>query len=239
MQPEKAPTVVDPLAAARFVARVEGEIALAGLRVETSADFEALNRVCDNTAGKDPTSEPFSRSHFDVLPEDGLWVRGIDRQDRTVHIQAMRRDRLDGVSLVELWRRQLWRIHVERNTGAQLGSAVAPAAHDITGTCVYHGEMWVEPGLRGRGLAGLLAQLALGLALVKWAPDYVWGFVAADLVHRGFPVTEGYMHMQPEGVSWHRAPPNIRSDDWLVWMSRADLIYLMARPPEAQARARG
>ena len=187
-----------PLATARFLVAAENKIKQLGLRLACHTDFEALNQACDRADGKDATSEPFSRLFMDIPPADGMWISGTDYDDRVVHLQAMRFDRLTGITLADFWKQQFRRIHVDPNPGSALNGRSAPPARRITGDCVYHGEMWVKKELRGRGLGGLLSQFALALALARWNPDYVWGFVSDALARKGFPFTEGYRMSIPK-----------------------------------------
>ena len=225
-------TIHDPLVVSRYIAaileRVEGD----GLTIDVDTDFHALQRLCASVRGKAPLSEQFSPDFFDIGPADGLWICGSDAAGRVTHIQAMRRDVLEGIDLASHWRQQLRRTLVDRDDTAEIGAEFCPAASAIQGVVIEHGEMWIAPRLRRRRLAGLLSRLALGLAVAKWAPDFVYGFVAEALVMKGFPAREGYMHMQPMAVGWVRPPDHINSDDWLVWMAAQDLDYLVRQPIE-------
>ena len=226
-----------PLQTSRFISSIEREINQRGLTVECMTDFTELNRECDLIDDKLGATEPFSNLFFDIVPSQGFWIRGTDPEGRLSHVQAMRLDNLEGISLADHWAQQLRRIHCDPNPGARLSGGGAPAAHMITGRVVYHGEMWIAQHMRGRGLGGYLSRLALGLAQARWAPDFVYGFVKTDLVRAGFAVREGYMHMQPEGIAWDQAPSNINADDWIVWMGREHLTYLVQQVPAFVQRA--
>ena len=223
-------TIHDPLVVARYIAAILDRVEVDGLTIDVHTDFQALHRLCASLKGKSAVSEPFSPEYFDIGPSDGLWICGSDAKGRPVHIQALRRDSLEGIDLATHWRQQLRRIHVDRSDTTRFDGGFCPAATEISGIVVEHGEMWIAPRLRGRRLAGYLSRLALALALLKWVPDYVYGYVDKNLAAKGFPVREGYMHMQPQAVDWVEPPPQFSLGEWLVWMPRRDLEYLVRQP---------
>ena len=57
-----------------------------------------------------------------------------------------------------------------------------PGAFQITGNVVYHGEVWVDRDHRSGGIAPLTCRLAHGLALIKWAPDYIYGLITDRMI---------------------------------------------------------
>ncbi len=148
-----------------------------------------------------------------------------------VHVQALRRETLDGVDLATYWCQKLRRIFCDRNEEVRFDERFCPAAREITGAIVEHGEMWIAPQIRGKAaLAGSLSRLALALALIKWAPDYVYAFIAPKLVLNGFSARFGYMHMQPCAIAWLHPAERINADEYLVWMARQDLEHLVRQP---------
>lgn len=223
-------TLHDPLVAARYAADITRRIEAQGLAISEHTDFAALERQCADLEEKPGLSEPFSPRFFDIGPADGLWLCGRNSEGAVVHVQAMRRDTLDGLTLAEHWRQQLRRIHCDQSAPVRFDEQFCPATRDISGVVVEHGEMWIAPDARKRGLAGHLARLALALALLKWVPDYVYGYVSEELVLNGFPAREGYMHMQPRAVDWTHPAVRFSADDYLVWMARQDLEHLVRQP---------
>ena len=225
-------TIQDPLVVSRYIAAILERVEVDGLVIDAYTDFQALQRMCESLSGKASVSAPFSPDFFDIGPADGLWLCCRDAKDRVVHVQAMRRETLEGIDLATHWCQQLRRLYSDRSAAVRFVERFCPAAQDITGVVVYHGEVWITPRMRRRRLAGLLSRLALALALLKWTPDYVYGFNDESVALSGLTAREGYMHMQPHPVEWERPPDHINPSEWLVWMGRRDLEYLVRQPVE-------
>ncbi|WP_085905869.1 hypothetical protein [Kiloniella majae] len=195
-----------------------------GIGIETSEDFEEFQSVCAGADRRHSISEPFSPEYFDILPKEGVWMRGYDHNGKTIHTSALRINDLGDVTLAEYWLKQLKRLH-----GGQPAKTSCPGAKKITGKVVYQGDVWLHKDHRGNDLGGLFFKLGLVTALLKWDPDYVYGFVAEKLIFKGFAARGGYVHCEPAGSHWSQTP-NVDPKDWLVWMGKDDVHYLAEQP---------
>ena len=222
---QPAPTGLHEVDTARFIDVHRRFVEEAGVTLRECHDVKLFQTICDELQGKGYLSEPFHPEFMDIIPANALLMVGEDADGAVVHVQAMRRDDLNGVSLADFWMQNLRRIH-----NGDIGEVHCPAAQMITGEVIYHGEMWVDPELRKFKLAATLARLAQAIALLRWNPDFVYGFVSSKLTQRGFPVREGYQHISPAGTNWRRSPTNISGDDWLVWNAREDLRWMVTLP---------
>ena len=79
--------------------------------------------------------------------------------------------------------------------------------------------------VKGRG------QRALGMALLEWSPDFVFGLVHPLAACKGLAAREGYMHLAPGGILWQQTEDNDIFEEWLVWMSREDIQHVMRFSP--------
>jgi hypothetical protein len=192
-----------------------------GITIEMCEDFQKLERICNSIEDRKRLSEPFSTKYFDILPRDGFWIRGFDQDGKTVSTQVMRLSELGETNLATLWQQQLKRLH-----GGKLMTTSSPGAQRINGRVVYHGDVWVDRSCARLNLGGIMSHLALSVALLKWAPDFVYGFMRERLCLSGFALKEGYFHCEPIGSHWVEQPREIDPSDWLVWMGRHDLEYL-------------
>ncbi len=224
-QPQEQPTGLHEVDAARFIDVHRKYIENAGVFVRECHDVEVFQKICDDLQGKGYLSEPFHPEFMDIISANAMLMVGENANGEIVHVQAMRRDDLSGCSLAEFWMKNLRRIH-----NGEIGEVHCPAAKTITGQVIYHGEMWVDPELRKYRLATTLARLAQAIALMRWNPDFIYGFVSSKLTQRGFPVREGYQHISPAGTNWRRSPSNVNGDDWLVWNAREDLRWMVTLP---------
>ncbi len=208
-------------AVTRLISSQEVELEGKGIGIEISEDFQELERVCNSIEDRKKISEPFSSKYFDIVPRDGFWIRGFNREGATVATQVMRLSELGETTLAAYWQQQLKRLH-----GGALKKSSSPAAQRINGRVVYHGDVWVDRSCARTNIAGLMSRIALSTALLKWNPDYIYGFMGERLCLSGFALKEGYFHCEPVGSHWAEQPRDIDPNDWLVWMGRYDLEYL-------------
>ncbi len=211
--------VFDPLAVTEWAWLIKDQLTASGITLATADNFAEFEAACGQIAGKEDISGPFDGAYFDIMPRDGLWI--IGRQDgQVMHIQALRRDSLEGITLATYWTKQLARIH-----DGIPGERHAPGAFDITGSVVYHGDLWLDPAARGKGVAPLCCKLAHGLAMIKWAPDYIYSFMSDKLIRSGFHVRKGFAKSHPGAIDWIKPPADIDPADWLIWNSMEDLLH--------------
>ena len=204
--------------------------------IEVSSDFDAFRELRKTQTDRPPLSPVFDPAVSDLGSKNAFWIKGCNRQGEVVHTQAMRLNDLTGCSLADhLFQRRVAymppgiSVDIDRS---DFGSA--PASHFITGDVCYHGELWLKGGhngLRGGGLTSALPRLALGLALLEWSPDFVFGLVHPLAACKGLAAREGYMHLAPGGILWHQLDDVDVFEEWLVWMSREDIQHVMRFSP--------
>jgi len=224
----------DLLQISRYVSGIDHFAAEAGLTLEVCKDFVAFREIRNAMGDRSPMSPIFDPSVTDIGPGNGFWLKGTDASGRVVHLQATRQSNLEGLSLADhlFELRRLYRLPgLDMEADVDRGSLRAPALRDISGQVCYHGEIWLDESLRGRGLSAILPRLLLALVLMKWSPDYVFGFVPTKLAYRGLQAQYGYMHVQPGGILGRPASLDRPINKWLAWLSRQDLMHLMAFEP--------
>ncbi len=229
-----ASAIPDPLDLAEYIAHFRQRLRQMGIEITLSRDFAAYDQACA-TVSREP-SPYFSLRYFDLVPSEAFWLAGRLETGETVHLQAMRVDRLQGMTLAALWQRWFERLWLKHHQGSGWDGTTTPIAEEITGTVVYHGDVWVDrERLEKKGLSGPLAHLAQGLALANWNPDFVYGFVDAALAETGFSIREGYANASPFAVGWVSAPVGIDPNEAIVYNAHRDLMHLtrnwLARNP--------
>jgi hypothetical protein len=103
----------------------------------------------------------------------------------------------------------------------------------MTGTVLYHGDFWLRPGgkgLAGNGLTSLLARLAIGLAMLRFDPDYVFAFMRESEATRGLTERMGYMHVEPGSLDWRFADEQGRIQGFMIWVDRKGMEHLLRVP---------
>lgn len=221
----------DQLKASCYVARQVEAAQHQGITLELLSDFDRLRQVVAETEGRAPLTPIFDNTVSDVSGENAFWILGRCPRGSVVHVQAVRKDDLGEENLAE---------HLERRGGLFLSPHI-PATpegsnyhacrymREMAGTVCYHGEVWLSPSgnVRGRGLAITLPRIAVAVALMRWAPDYIYGLVHPDLVMKGIPARYGYNHFHPHGVRWRRTDGAGTLDEYITWMTGDDMRDLV------------
>ena len=219
----------DDLAIARFISEHETYAGSSGLRLELSTDFSRLETLCEATGGRGGLDPCFSPRYFDLTPAHAAWIGGWSENGTLLHTQAIRVDNLGGLSLAEHWRQQMRRLYADPIPGVAF-ERFCTAVDRLGGTIAYHGAMWSHPDSRRAGLGSALSRLQLAIALNRFDPDWVYGFVSRDLIFSGYGLSEGYLHYEPCAITWSRDPGLFDPNDWLVYMTRHDLLNLVKQP---------
>ncbi len=206
------------------------------IKIEVSSNFDEFRNLRKSQTDRPPLSPVFDPAVSDLGSKNAFWIKGSNSEGEVVHTQAMRLNDLTDCNLAEhLYQRRVAYIppgvsvDIDRS---DFGSA--PASRFITGDVCYHGELWLKGGnngLRGGGLTSALPRLALGLALLEWSPDYVFGLVHPLAACKGLVAREGYMHLAPGGILWQQTEEQEVFEEWLVWMSREDIQHVMRFSP--------
>jgi len=228
-------TIHDSFEGALYVATIVTLAEKYGIRLESGSDFDYYAETIAAHRPQ-PIGVPFDPNLNAIHPDDGFWFLGWDRDGRLVFTQAVRLLRIEGQSLADYFRDQYVAfppaglpIDFDRSFYSP-----GPSARRMTGTCAYHGDVWMisDPAYRGTGLSSILARLALATALMTWSPDHMIGFIIKKLAFKGLGEREGYMHSEPAALSWFakdRPDPMVAH---MCWMNRDDLRYLLTIPAE-------
>jgi len=200
-----------------------------GMHVEVGTDFARYRRIRAPHADTRPIYPMFDIASTFVDASNGFWIIGTDAEGRLVHTQAFRLLPLGDMTL-----RQHLQVHHQKYVTPGMvddPDATRFEAHrgldEISGRVCYQGEFWLEGGLhgfRGGGAVALLSRLGLELAAQTWAPDFVFAFIGANHALNGTPLRHCYYNAAPG--SWATGDGRRFSEEWLVWMSGADLVGL-------------
>lgn len=197
-----------------------------GLYITMGDDFEEYIGITSRVPGKSPTYPSFRPDTSYLPPGKAFWIVGRDGEGTVAHVQALRLDDLSNVDLAEhLGSLRAWFADPSLKAGAGTSSRCdAPTARSITGQVAYHGDIWLREDFRGRGLSTLIGRIAFGLAWAKWSPDFIYALVASWHIEKGIVDRYGYLHCEPHGSVLHLPAQGIDDDDWLVWLTRDELL---------------
>lgn len=219
------------LKASRYVSQRVMEAEAHGISLELLSDFDHLREVVNSTEGRAPLTPIFDSLVSDISSENGFWILGRGADGTVLHVQAIRRDVIRGESLAEhLAARGAWFMsaHIPAIPAAS-DYAACRYVRAMQGVVCHHGEVWLNPAgqVRGKGMAVCLPRLGLALALMRWQPDYIYGFVHPDLVLKGIPARYGYTHFHPHGIRWRRKDGQGTLDEFITWMTLDDMRDLI------------
>lgn len=176
---------------------------------------------------------PFDRRETELTARNAFWIIGRNPAGRVVHTQAMRLIQLGEESLGD-YMRDNFRAFPPVGLDLDLPRSryrAGPGARVMKGDVVYHGEFWLDPeggNYRGSGLSGVLGRYAFLTAMARWAPDYIFGFMAQTVAFKGFAARHGYMHSEPGALRWFRKDSDLPLEGLMVYMTREDIRYLMS-----------
>lgn len=200
-----------------------------GLRIATGDNFDEYVRITSRLPGKPPTTPHFRPDCSALPPGKAFWIVGRDREGSIAHVQAMRLDDISHTNLAEHLR-SLKGCYDDPDLKAGPSSSCscsAPTADTIKGLVAYHGDMWLREDFRGRDLTSFVGRLALGLAWAKWSPDLIYALVAGWIIEKGVVDRYGYQHREYGSIL--RLPAlGISHDDWLVWLTRDELLKTLS-----------
>ncbi len=227
MMPEDKPlhgTLMD------IITAYDRELFATGIQLSLQNDFHQLKEI-GKTLDKLPLTPNFDPDVNDIGPANGFWMKGIDVKGEVVFTQAARMYdcRLKTLAILH---QKLNAFYASPEQSAEEGESCvceAPATHSMTGQISYHGEIWLKPYFRKRGLTESLPRLMLALILMRWAPDYVFGMAQPGICQKGVSAGYGYRHMQPHGMIWN-VPSKGTLDEWVIWNDYDDIMKVLMRP---------
>jgi len=228
----------DILSRSLRLASLLGLIGEKGIKVELGTDFLRYRRLRLGQS-KRPLYPMFDIASSYVDESNGFWMVGFDRTGSLVHTQAMRIIPFGHGNLGEHLQ-----VHALKyvtpgliaNPEGSLFFAQRSLATVLGSKVCYHGDFWLtggRGGFRGTGLTNLLSRLMMELVVLRFDPDFVFGFVEAAHAVDGTPLRHCYFHGEP-GI-WRGPDGSAFSEECLVWMSAADLKALTLQPVEALA----
>jgi len=208
-----------------------------GITLLTGTDFEkfrqyvALGRP-DHTIGA-----PFDARVHDMAPGKACWFVGLDQNGDVMFLHAIR-VLPTGDMTVGSYFQQYYRGFPPPDMDIDLENSEyrpGPGAIHMRGRVVYSGETWIggETGrYRGTGLSKLLGQFVLMTAVKELSADYVVGLIAAPSAYKGLCLRLGYMHAEPKALRWVVRGQPEALEGVMVYMSAADIRYMLDLPYE-------
>lgn len=205
------------------------------ISITVGDDFEEYRALLDEWRPGQPLSAPFDPNLQAMSPSNSFWIAGRDPMGKVVHTQAMRMFDLGDQALSDHMRDRFkeyppsaLEIDFERSR-----YRAGPGARQIRGRVCYHGEVWLDGSngqYRGSGVSSVLGRFAFMTAMMRWSPDWVFGYMPKGVAWKGFAERQGYMHAEPGVLRWYRKDSDLPLEGFMVYMAREDIRYLMSMP---------
>jgi hypothetical protein len=205
------------------------------VKLTIGTDFEEYRSLLAEGRSNHLIGAPFDPLKHNLNEANSVWVVGRDADNRIMHTQALKVLDLEQRTLAEYLRRKFdafppsgMDIDYKRSRYRP-----GPGAQRIAGRVVYHGEVWMggQPGqYRGTGLSGILGRYAFLLAMQRFAPDYVFGFMPKPVAYKGFVERQGYMHAEPGSLRWFVKGNDEPLEGFMAYMANEDIRFILDMP---------
>ena len=171
----------------RLFLKADTALRARGIRVGF-VDFEELVEI--NAANSDswrPLLPVFDPSASDISADNGFAVVGRNARGEPVSAHAFRLIRLNGRPLKdELESLRIFYADPARMKwpGESL-TVTARSAFVARDIAVFSGAAWLRPDYRGKGLLTFIQPLVRAISFTRWAPDFVFSFMAPGVIKGG------------------------------------------------------
>ncbi|WP_157450103.1 hypothetical protein [Bradyrhizobium sp. ARR65] len=217
---------MNPLQVSRFLRAYDDAAAQKKIKISIGFDFHEYVSVTRITPTKGRTYPNFRPDRSAIKSGEGFWVQGVDKNNEVVLLLAARLYDLSQSNFAEHLE-SLRAFYADPTVYAHpqdCCTCLAPSAEKITGKVAYLGDRWLRRDFRGQGVSRILAGIARGVTFAMWAPDFVCGLAARQLIEKGG--VHGYPHYDQAGWKLRLVEENIVDDDWLVWQTGDELRSL-------------
>ncbi|MGY4183036.1 hypothetical protein ACVIHH_008327 [Bradyrhizobium sp. USDA 4518] len=218
-------SVVNPLQVSRFLQVYDNAAAQKGIKLSIGFDFHEYVSITRATTAKRPTYPNFRPDRSPIRSGEGYWIIGVDKNKEVTLTDAARLYNLTNSNFAEhleslkaFYANPIVHAHPQDRC-----TCTAPSARNISGKVAYHGDLWIRRDFRGQGLAKITAGIAHGVSFAMWAPDFLCSLVARFSLDKGLVAQYEMLHHEPGGSILQLVEENIVDDDWLIWLTGAEL----------------
>jgi len=231
----KLRSLKNPLGVCQTIVKLEQSLLTQGLVTTISNDMAAF--AATKRAARDmPPAPMHDHSVCDFSGDRAFWMSLIDEGGKTVGIQAYRCDRMD-INLSEWCTNYMIGVYMRRNE-LMVPSHNRPPhgslADRLTGTLVYHGELWVDREVKNRRVIELFSKLGSLLVLCKWNPDAIWALTGFHMATRGYASRMGYPYIERGFLRWLWHSENVEDVEYLAVAERSFLEQIVEETIESK-----
>lgn len=200
-----------------------------GIAYQMHTDFGETNKMCEEM-GKPYNTHLIDPLFHDFTKANCFWLLALLDGDPIACI-GLRMDKFAQGEFVNFLDRQYSRVYYSKSFGAINTTLCPPPFHEIEGSTVYVGDLFVKPEHRGREKAFKLDEmilLAQTMAYSQWEFRWLYAFIRDRDAHGGKPALYRSTLQYPSAVKWVDAPPLRSDDDWFVCLRKSDFEFVIA-----------
>jgi hypothetical protein len=221
--------LVDPLAAARAIAAVDATLIRRGFTASLDTDFTTFSTVRRKLRSGKPEAAVFDPHASAITPKKAFWMSLSDNRHEVVALQAFRADHAEP-SLADWALGWMMGIYLKRSelvVPQRIDPPAESVAHKLSGTVVYHGELWLDQEIRGDQVLEPFARLGMLLSYIRWRPKAIWALTNGKMAYYANMPRWGYAHQERGFMSWQFEPDGACLSEWLSVADRPALERLI------------
>jgi GNAT superfamily N-acetyltransferase len=187
------------------------------MQLSAETNFDQL-RDTSRAVGRGALTPIFDPDLSDISEADAVWIRGLDANAEVCHIQAARFVGTGSLRQHILANRALY---MSRGLGISPEKSEVVFRQNLSGRLVYHGELWLRPDFRAKGLGSELLVSMMKFCQSRWHFDYFFGLSLPHTTNAAFARKMGYSDIEPIGVRWRDVEGEPVRDEGLVWLAKS------------------
>lgn len=221
--------LVDPLAAARAIAAVDNALTKRGFTASLDTCFTTFSEIRRKLRSGEPESAVFDPQASAITASKAFWMSLTDAQGQVVALQAFRADYADP-TLADWALGWMIGVYLKRSelvVPQRIDPPPNSIAHTLSGTVVYHGELWLNREVRGDHILEPFARLGMLSSYIRWRPKAIWALTNGKMAYYANMPRWGYAHQERGFMSWQFQPDGACVSEWLSVADRPSLERLI------------
>jgi len=221
--------LADPLAAARAIASVDATLTKRGFTAALNTDFAAFSALRRKLRSGVPESAMFDPQASAITAKKAFWMSLSDGKGQVVALQAFRADFAEP-TLADWALGWMLGVYLKRSELIVPQSIYPPAtsiAHKLSGTVVYHGELWLNREVRGDQIVEPFARLGMLSSYIRWRPKAIWALNNDKIAYYANTTRWGYAYQERGFLRWQFQPDGACQSEWLSVADRDSMERLI------------
>lgn len=191
-----------------------------------SADFEAVQSELLRNPNKGRINKEASPDFSDLTDKNALYVVMRDFEGKLEGFASLRHFQIGRGQFSSHLERQYRRIYGDGQDAFEVDHL--PFIVDyMCGDVVFLSDIFINKSSARIIDPSDLSMASFCLALLKWQPAWLYGFIKHSLMSKGIAARYRMTSVFPFAVRWKVATPNRRDGDWLLAMDNDHLSYVV------------